>query len=66
MDSYIKKSLDVYISIYKERIIPNHRHAVVIRVPLRNGLINNAKIHQAVTTEYPPFPGPYATSDYVA
>jgi hypothetical protein len=46
--------------------ISNRGHAVVIRVPLSNGLINNVKIHQAVTTESPPFPRRYATSDYVA
>ncbi|KAI3573044.1 hypothetical protein IWW34DRAFT_151837, partial [Fusarium oxysporum f. sp. albedinis] len=44
----------------------NRGHAVVITVPRNNGLINNAKIHQAITTESPPFPGPYATSDCVA
>ncbi|KAI3579711.1 hypothetical protein IWW34DRAFT_620155 [Fusarium oxysporum f. sp. albedinis] len=43
----------------------NRRHAVVVRVPLSNSLINNAKIHQTITTELPPFPGPYATSDYI-
>ncbi|KAH7189938.1 hypothetical protein DER44DRAFT_679857 [Fusarium oxysporum] len=43
----------------------NCRRVVAIRVPFSNGLINNAKIHQAVTTESPPFPRPYPTSDYV-
>ncbi|KAH7205228.1 hypothetical protein BKA60DRAFT_466709, partial [Fusarium oxysporum] len=50
-----------------DKLLRNNRgHAVVIRVPVSNGLIDNAKIHQAVTTESPPLPGPYATSDYVA
>jgi hypothetical protein len=54
-----------YVIMDNMNISCNCGHAVVIRVPLSNGLIN-AKIYQAVTTELPPFPGPYATSDYIA
>ncbi|KAH7159376.1 hypothetical protein DER46DRAFT_507734 [Fusarium sp. MPI-SDFR-AT-0072] len=44
----------------------NRGYAVVIRIPLNNYLIKNAKIHQAVTAESPPFLGPCSRSDYVA
>ncbi|KAM5529479.1 hypothetical protein FOXYSP1_17323 [Fusarium oxysporum f. sp. phaseoli] len=62
-DFRLARALLVWLEKCEQRV---RGHAVAIRVPLSNGLINNAKIHQAVTTEPPPFPGPNVTSDYVS